>query len=174
LLYLRSSMNEKELNLKSDIGDFESPVLTQNGQHVKLERQLKNRHIAMISIGGVIGTGLFVGTAGALRSGGPIGLLLGYIVVGSICLGVMVSLGEMVSYLPIPGGHVKLAERFVDPAFSFAMGWNYWYNLTIAFPSEVSAAAILIEYWTNSDKLNPLWMTIYLTVVIIINLLGVG
>jgi L-asparagine transporter-like permease len=37
-----------------------------------------------------------------------------------------ISLGEMVAYLPIPGGHIKLAERFVDPAFSFTMGWNYW------------------------------------------------
>lgn len=47
---------------------------------------------------------------------------------GSITYAVMVSLGEMVSYLPIPGGHIKLAERFVNPAFSFVMGWNYWYN----------------------------------------------
>ena len=42
-----------------------------------------------------------------------------------------VSLGEMVAYLPIPGGHIRLAERFVNPALSFAMGWNYWYNWTI-------------------------------------------
>jgi hypothetical protein len=47
---------------------------------------------------------------------------------GSITYAVMVSLGEMISYLPIPGGHIKLAERFVNPAFSFVMGWNYWYN----------------------------------------------
>lgn len=41
-----------------------------------------------------------------------------------------VSLGEMIAYLPIAGGHIKLAERFVSPALSFAMGWNYWYNWT--------------------------------------------
>ncbi|ESK87570.1 amino acid transporter [Moniliophthora roreri MCA 2997] len=174
-------MSEKDLEHKSDAGvtlqDLESPDgdgLLQDGQHVKLVRELKNRHVAMISIGGVIGTGLFLGTANGLRHGGPIGLLLGYIIVGSMCWGVMVSLGEMVSYLPIPGGHVKLAERFVDPALSFAMGWNYWYNLTIALPSEISAASILIEYWTKSGKLNPLWITIFLTVVIVINILGVG
>ena len=46
----------------------------------KLKRQLKNRHIAMISIGGVIGTGLFLGTGGSLQNGGPVGLLLAYIV----------------------------------------------------------------------------------------------
>lgn len=42
-----------------------------------------------------------------------------------------VSLGEMIAFLPIAGGHIKLSERFVNPALSFAMGWNYWYNWTI-------------------------------------------
>lgn len=66
-----------------------------------------------------------MGTAGALKNGGPLGLLLGYAVVGSICYAVMISLGEMVAYLPVPGGHIKLADRFVDPAFAFTLGWNY-------------------------------------------------
>lgn len=107
-----------------------------------LQRKLKTRHIAMIrsvhvrvrclqscsltsprtcSIGGVIGTGLFLGTAGSLQNGGPVGLLLGYTVVGTITYSVMISLGEMIAYLPIPGGHIALAERFVDPAFAFTM-----------------------------------------------------
>ncbi|KAJ8084954.1 hypothetical protein PM082_003731 [Marasmius tenuissimus] len=143
-------------------------------QHTQLARELKNRHVAMISIGGVIGTGLFLGTATSLRDGGPIGLLLGYIIVGSVCWSVMISLGEMVSYLPIPGGHIKLSERFVDPALSFAMGWNYWYNWTIGLPTELAAAAVLIDYWTKSDKLNPLWISICLAVVIAINVMGAG
>jgi yeast amino acid transporter len=108
----------------------------------ELQRKLKTRHIAMIrwalaisthprrllttkrfffSIGGVIGTGLFLGTAGALESGGPIGLLLGYSVMGTVVYCVMISLGEMIAYLPIPGGHIALAERFVDPGLAFAM-----------------------------------------------------
>jgi len=45
----------------------------------------------------------------------------------SLNLASQISLGEMIAYLPIPGGHIKLAERFVDPE-SFTMGWNYWYN----------------------------------------------
>ncbi|PFH54652.1 hypothetical protein AMATHDRAFT_134256 [Amanita thiersii Skay4041] len=138
-----------------------------------LERQLKNRHIAMISIGGVIGTGLFLGTATSLRNGGPVGLLLGYIFMGTICYSVMISLGEMIAYLPIPGGHIKLAERFVNPAFSFTMGWNYWYNWSIILPAELSAAAVLIGYWDS--KINPaVWVTICMVVVIAINLLGAG
>ncbi|KAF4572738.1 hypothetical protein EYR40_004180 [Pleurotus pulmonarius] len=139
----------------------------------RLVRQLKNRHIAMISIGGVIGTGLFLGTATSLRNGGPIGLLLGYMAVGSICYSVMISLGEMIAYLPIPGGHIKLAERFVDPAFSFTMGWNYWYNWTIILPAELSAAAVLIGYWNK--EINPsAWISICLVVTVVINMCGAG
>ncbi|KAI0936272.1 hypothetical protein AcV5_004452 [Taiwanofungus camphoratus] len=138
-----------------------------------LKRQLKNRHIAMISIGGVIGTGLFLGTANSLASGGPVGLLLGYLAVGSITYSVMISLGEMIAYLPIPGGHIKLAERFVDPAFSFTMGWNYWYNWVIVLPAELSAAAVMINYWNDTVN-NAAWITIFLVVVIAINLFGAG
>lgn len=139
----------------------------------KLVRQLKNRHIAMISIGGVIGTGLFLGTAGSLQNGGPVGLLLGYLAMGTICYSVMVSLGEMIAYLPIPGGHIRLAERFVDPALSFTMGWNYWYNWTIVLPAELSAAAVLIGFW-NHNITPAAWITITLVVTITINMFGAG
>jgi hypothetical protein len=43
------------------------------------------------------------------------------------------SLGEMTAFLPLPGGFIKLAERFIDPAFAFATGWNYWYGWTVRF-----------------------------------------
>jgi hypothetical protein len=55
-------------------------------------------------------------------------LILTTISVGSICYSVMISVGEMIAFLPISGGFIKFAERFVDPSFSFALGWNYWYN----------------------------------------------
>lgn len=157
----------------SDVSDHDDGESSQGPPRRTLQRKLKNRHIAMISIGGVIGTGLFVGTANALMYGGPIGLLLGYMVMGSIVYCVMVTLGEMVAFLPIPGGHIKLAERFVDPAFSFTMGWNYWYNWTIVSPAEISAAAILINYW-NKTVNNSVWVVMCLVVVLTINMLGAG
>ncbi|PAV20677.1 amino acid permease [Pyrrhoderma noxium] len=87
----------------------------------------------------------------------------------------MISLGEMVAYLPIPGGHIKLAERFVDRAFSLTMGWNYWYNWTVILPAELSAAAVLMTFWKSSDEVSPaVWITMCLIVVIIINMLGAG
>jgi amino acid transporter len=74
------------------------------------------------SIGGVIGTGLFLGTAKSLAAGGPLGLLLGYMIVSSACVAVMLCLGELTTLLPVAGGQVTLAGRFVDPALAFAMG----------------------------------------------------
>ncbi|GAA5956203.1 hypothetical protein JCM21900_006835 [Sporobolomyces salmonicolor] len=136
-----------------------------------LHRGLKGRHVQMISIGGVIGTGLFLGTANALRHGGPLGLLLGYMAIGSVCYSVMIALGEMVAHLPVPGGHITLARRFVSPAFSFAMGWNYWYNWTIVLPAELNAAAVLIGYWNKS--VNPgVWIAVCLVVACAINFGG--
>ena len=100
----------------------------------------------------------------------------------------------MIAYLPIPGGHITLAERFVDPSFSFAMGWNYWYdirvsgiclqltanishsfryNWVIVLPAELSAASVLIGFWNKTIN-GVVWITICMVVVIAINLLGAG
>ncbi|KAG1838432.1 amino acid permease [Suillus subalutaceus] len=141
--------------------------------HAPLQRKLKNRHIAMISIGGVIGTGLFVGTADSLMYGGPVGLLLGYMFMGTIVYCVMITLGEMIAFLPIPGGQMKLAERFVDPAFSFTTGWNYCYSWMITSPTEISAAALLINYWNDTVN-DSVWVVMCLVVVLTINMLGAG
>ncbi|KAG2062158.1 amino acid permease [Suillus hirtellus] len=164
-----SSKGEFSDALHHDGASFQGP-----SRHT-LQRKLKNRHVAMIRcvIGGVIGTGLFVGTADSLSYGGPIGLLLGYIVMSSIVYCVMISLGEMVAYLPIAGGHIKLAERFIDPAFSFAMGWNYWYDWAITSPAEISAAALLINYWNHTVN-DSVWVVTCLAVVLAINMLGAG
>ncbi|KAG7450864.1 amino acid permease [Guyanagaster necrorhizus] len=156
-----------------DALDVESLGGNEDFQYTPLQRQLKDRHIAMISLGGVIGTGLFLGTASSLQTGGPVGLLLGYVTIGSLCFSVMVSLGEMIAFLPLPGGHIKMAERFVGPALSFTIGWNAWYNWTIGIPVELSAATILINYW-NKDINNAAWITMCLGVAVIINLFGAG
>ena len=84
-----------------------------------------------------------------------------------------ISLGEMISFLPIPGGHIRLAARFVDPALAFCMGWNYWYNWTIILPAELSAAAVLINLW-NKTVNNGVWIAVCLLVVVFINVLGAG
>ncbi|KAF8431958.1 amino acid permease [Boletus edulis BED1] len=164
--------NEKKVAHDADAKSLEGQTAFPE-VHTTLHRKLKNRHVAMISIGGVIGTGLFLGTATSLMNGGPIGILLGYIFIGTICFATMLSLGEMTAFLPLPGGFIKLAERFIDPAYAFATGWNYWYGWTLTLPAELSAAAAVISYWDKSTS-PAVWITMCLIVAIGINALGVG
>ncbi|TFK91621.1 amino acid permease [Polyporus arcularius HHB13444] len=153
--------------------DVEAEMVLATVSKDGLKRQMKDRHIAMISIGGVIGTGLFLGTATALETGGPLGMLLAYVAVGSLCYTVMISLGEMAAFLPIPGGHLTFAERFVDPALSFTLGWLYWYNWAIILPAELSAASVVISYW-NKTVSSAVWIALCLVVVLTINIFGAG
>ncbi|CCL98194.1 uncharacterized protein FIBRA_00188 [Fibroporia radiculosa] len=163
--------DSKEVYDEPKVADVESEANTST------ESSLLGCHLTLIlvfdSIGGVLGTGLFLSTGNALYNGGPVGLLLGYATIGSLCYFTMVSLGEMAAFLPIPGGHITFAERFVDPAWSFAQGWLYWYNWTIIFPAELSAAAVLINYWDQSTN-NGVWITMCLAVVVLINMFGVA
>ncbi|EIW75831.1 amino acid transporter [Coniophora puteana RWD-64-598 SS2] len=92
---------------------------------------------------------------------------------GTIVYCVMVSVGEMIAFLPIAGGQINLAERFVDPAFGFAYGWSFWYGWTLTLPTELSAAATLIDFWKPGVS-NAVWITICLAVAIGINMCGVG
>ncbi|KAG0150850.1 hypothetical protein CROQUDRAFT_72322 [Cronartium quercuum f. sp. fusiforme G11] len=137
----------------------------------ELRRQLKNRHVAMISMGGAIGTGLFIATSTALQHGGPVSLVLGYTFTGVLAWSLMCSLGEMISHLPIVGGHLALADRFFSPSLSFTLGWSYWYLWSIVLPTELSASAILMSFWTSKVS-NAVWITIFLFGVAMINLGG--
>lgn len=92
-----------------------------------VRRALKSRHLLMIALGGVIGPGTFYATGFALQYSGPVGSLIGYIIIGLDVFFVTQSLGEMATLFPTTGAFNEFAGRFVDPALSFALGWNYWY-----------------------------------------------
>ncbi|THG96082.1 hypothetical protein EW026_g5681 [Hermanssonia centrifuga] len=111
----------------------------------------------MISIGGVIGTGLFLGSATALYNGGPVGALLGYSIVGSVVYCLCVSIGEMIAFLPNVGGIVGLADLYVDPAVGFSLGWAAWYNWSVTLPTEIAAAAVLVGAWDTQHHV-PAWV----------------
>lgn len=117
------------------------------------------------------GTGLFLYTGAALQEGGPLGILLAFSIMGSVTYAVMISLGEMVSASPLPGGAISLAARFVDESLSFTLGWFYWYTWTIFLPSELSAIAVLINLWNTSVN-NAVWISIFLVAAVSINMMG--
>lgn len=128
----------------------------------------------MIALGGTIGTGLFVGVGSALATGGPLGVFLGYGIMGAVVYSVMIALGEMTTIYPVSGAFVHFASRFCDPALGFALGWNYFYCWAITIPTEISAASLVIDYWPGGANVNPAaWITIFFVVIVSFNFIGV-
>ncbi|SAL97189.1 hypothetical protein [Absidia glauca] len=115
----------------------------------KLQRALKARHLTMISLGGTIGTGLFLASGASVASAGPGGALIAYALIGIMVFFMMECLGEMATYLPISGSFNNYAGRFIDPAIGFSLGWNYFYNWSVTLAVElVRTIALESElYW---------------------------
>lgn len=143
-----------------------------------LEKGLKARHIQMIAIGGSIGTGLFVGSGGSLSTGGPAALMIGFALIGSMLFCTVHSLGELAVRFPVAGAFATYATRFVDPAWGFAMGWNYVLQWIVTFPLELVAASMTVQFWksdgTAAATVNPAaWVALFYVLIVSINLFGV-
>lgn len=111
------------------------------------ERAMQSRHLMMIAIGGTIGTGIFLSAGSAIALAGPGSALLSYFVVGMFVYSVVISLGEMSAMFPVSGAFSVFGSRFVSPALGFTLGWNYWFQWSLSIPSELTAAAIILQYW---------------------------
>ncbi|EAD2557608.1 amino acid permease [Listeria monocytogenes] len=140
--------------------------------HGEIRRDLKTRHLSMIAIGGSIGTGLFLASGNAIHTAGPGGALVAYIAIGIMVYFLMTSLGEMATYMPVSGSFSTYASRFVDPAFGFALGWNYWFNWAITLAVDISTAAIIIQFWLPNTPA-WLWSAIFLILIFGLNALSV-
>lgn len=102
--------------------DVESAVQATAGS--PLARHLKGRHLQMIAIGGSIGTGLFIGSGGSLRDGGPASVVISFVLTGVMLYCTVHALGEMAVLFPVAGSFSAYSTRFLDPAWGFAMGWK--------------------------------------------------
>jgi amino acid transporter len=140
-----------------------------------VQRGLKSRHIQFIALGGTIGTGLFLGIGKAFANAGPVSVLLGYTITGVAVFGMMQCLGEMATWLPLPGAIPQYSARYADPALGFAVGWNNWYNSSITLCAEISAAALLINFWDQEEKYSPaIWISIIIVIIVFLNIFAVS
>ncbi|KAI1822339.1 amino acid permease [Xylaria intraflava] len=140
-----------------------------------LHRGLKARHISMIAIGGAIGTGLIIGTGKALAQAGPASVLISYTLIGFVVFLVMGALGELSTWLPMSAGFTGYATRYCDPSLGFALGWTYWFKYIINPPNQITAAALVIQFWLPRERVNPgVWIAIFTVLIVCINYFGVS
>lgn len=145
---------------------------TLDDKHNQLNKTLKTRHLNMIAIGGSIGAGLFVGSGGALATGGPAALLIDFSIIGIMMFMVVYALGELAIQYPISGGFYTYSTRFIDPSWGFAMGYNYVFQWAIVLPLELVVAAVTVNYW-GVDVSSAVWISVFFAAIVFINIFGV-
>ena len=128
-----------------------------------LERKLQNRHIQLIALGGTIGTGLFLGSAGIIELAGP-GVLLGYAIGGSIIFLVMRFLGEMLVEEPTAGSFSYFANRYLSRFAGFLSGWNCVALYVLVGMLELTAVGKFVQFWWPDI---PVWVTAAVCFVLI-------
>jgi amino acid permease len=144
------------MNTNDDSGAFASTSRPTNYgstshsifRHTKLKRGLSARQVQMIAIAGTIGTGLFLGTGRSLAQGGPASMLICYGFVGFIVYITLLLLGEMATQYPVAGSFNAYTTRFFSPSYGFALGWNYWFNDAVSVASDLTAAQLVLQFWT--------------------------
>ncbi|KAI9784564.1 MAG: hypothetical protein M1839_001786 [Geoglossum umbratile] len=165
----RSSVKDPRIGEAAELyGDVQTAE-----EYGYVSRGLKSRHIQFIALGGTIGTGLFLGIGRAFVQAGPLSVLLGYTFTGIAVFAMMQSLGEMATWLPLPGAIPQFCARYVDDALGFAVGWNNWYSNAITLCAEISAASIVIGFW--NDQINvAAWITLIIVLVVCLNIFAVA
>ena len=137
-----------------------------------LARQLSQRQLGMIAIGGAIGTGLFLGSALAVRAAGP-AVILSYIFAASVTLLLMACLAEMAVAHPTAGAFGVYAELYLSPWAGFVIRYTYWAAQSIAIGSEAVAAAIYTQWWFPHTPAWA-WVVVYSVALIFINAQSIG
>ncbi|CAM5406798.1 amino acid permease [Streptomyces xanthochromogenes] len=127
-----------------------------------LSHGLKQRHLTMLGLGGVIGAGLFVGSGAGIAVAGP-GIVVSYLIAGAIAMLVMRMLGEMSAAMPASGSFSVHAERALGRWAGFSVGWLYWFLLVVVLAVEATGAAKIANGWAPGV---PQWAWVLIFMVV--------
>ncbi|MFE7117720.1 amino acid permease [Streptomyces sp. NPDC057654] len=133
-----------------------------DGPREPLAAGLKQRHMTMLGLGGVIGAGLFVGSGAGIAVAGP-GIVVSYLIAGALAMLVMRMLGEMSAAMPASGAFSVHAERALGRWAGFSVGWLYWFLLVVVLAVEATGAAQIANGWVPSV---PQWAWVLLFMVV--------
>ncbi|MDQ6597267.1 amino acid permease [Bacillus salipaludis] len=142
----------------------------ENNNH-ELKRTMKARHIFMISLGGVIGSGLFLGSGYTISQAGPTGAILSYIVGGFIMFLTMLCLGELSVAMPVSGSFQTYTTKFIGPGTGFALGWLYWLGWAVTVALELLSAGQMMQRWF-ADTPVWIWSAVFAIILFALNALS--
>lgn len=137
----------------------------------QLNRTMKSRHLMMLSLGGVIGTGLFLNVGYTINQAGPGGAIIGYLIGGFILYMVMTCLGELAVHMPVTGSFQTYATKFIHPTAGFSLGWMYFVGSAATAGVEFTAAGILMKHWFP-DMPTWIWCAIFIVLLFSLNALS--
>jgi arginine/ornithine permease len=137
----------------------------------ELKRELKSRHLFMIALGGVIGTGLFLGSGYTIHEAGPGGAIVAYLFGGLVMYLTMLCLGELAVALPDAGSYQTYATKFISPAAGYCIGWLSWLNWSVTVGIELLTVSILMKRWFP-DVPSWVWCVIFAILLFTINALS--
>ncbi|MFG2726345.1 amino acid permease [Streptomyces canus] len=146
-------------------------VKTPQESDASLTHGLKQRHLSMIALGGVIGAGLFVGSGAGIAAAGP-SIVLAYTLSGLLVMLVMRMLGEMSAAYPSSGSFSAHAERAFGPWAGFTAGWSFWILLCTAVGLEGIGAAKIVTGWLPGTP-EWAWVALFMVVFCLTNLAAV-
>ncbi|KAI1624021.1 AAT family amino acid transporter [Exophiala viscosa] len=129
----------------------------------KYRRSFVSRHIQIVTLGSNIGSGLFISTGKALRNAGPGNMIIGYTAVMTMVVATLQALTEMTVAFPVSGSLIDYADRFIDPALAFGIGFGEWLAWTTVLAAEGAAFNVIVQYWTDAVPV-AVWMTIILLI----------
>lgn len=143
-------------------------LVVQNGE---FRRALKDRHVQLIALGGVIGSGYFLGTGAVINQVGP-SVFLAYILGGLIIYLTMLCMGELTVAIPIAGSFINYTAEFISPSLACGVGWSYWISWVAYIPAECVAGGIIMEYFTGVN--GYVWAICFGLLITYINTAKVG
>ncbi|USK33185.1 amino acid permease [Bacillus sp. F19] len=140
-------------------------------QNQELKKELKERHILMIALGGVIGTGLFLSTGYTIGEAGPGGAILAYLIGGFVMYLTMLCLGELAVANPTVGSYQTYATKFISPGAGYVVGWMSWLNWSVTIGLELLTVSILMKRWFP-DVAPWIWCIVFAILLFGINALS--
>ena len=136
----------------------------------QFKRTMKTRHLIMLSLGGVIGTGLFFNTGYIIATAGAVGAIISYLIGALVVYLVMLCLGELAVAMPETGAFHTYASRFISPATGYTVAWLYWLTWTVALGSSLTAAGMCMRYWFPDIQV-WVWCLIFCLVIFALNII---